>query len=155
MTETVAADDGTTVARRWEELKVIQDTLMKVWQAYMIWSVWFLTALYATLTFVVGFDKDNSKFNKTYTNVAAVVCVMLGLIAIYATVELLRYTQEAVARGEELCNSPGFHKGISPRTLMAAPLLPTICYGFILGYVVYLAQWGYFFCRPVKTMLLD
>jgi len=38
MKGTQSADEA-KAARRWDELKMIQDTLTKVWQAYMIWSI--------------------------------------------------------------------------------------------------------------------
>ena len=146
-------DDDKAVARRWDELKLIQDTLTKVWQAYMIWSIWFLTALYGTIAYVAGFDKDNARLTKSYALAAASICIILDIVAFFATVALLRYTREATDRAEQLSRSTGFHSGISPRTLMAAPLLKTTCFGFLVSYVVYLGLWAYLLCYPGASHL--
>jgi len=148
-----AGEDETTAARRWDELKTIQDTLMKVWQSYMLWSIWFLTSLYGTITYVAGFDKDNTKLNKTFAVAAGVTSVILDLVAIGATIVLFRYTREATDRAEHLSRSPGFHMGISPYTMMAAPLLKSICWGFLISYVVYLGLWAYLVVHPGATHL--
>ncbi len=147
MRGTQSADEA-KAARRWDELKTIQDTLMKVWQSYMLWSIWFLTALYGTITYVAGFDKDNAKLTKSFALAAGVTSVILDVVAIGATIILLRYTREATDRAEHLSRSTGFHSGISPRTMMAAPLLRSICWGFLISYVVYLGLWAYLVCYP-------
>ena len=140
--------DENTADRCWDELKTIQDTLMKVWQSFMLWSIWFLTALYGTITYVAGFDKDNTKLTKSFALAAASTSVVLDVVAIGATVALLRYTREATDRAEHLSRSSGFHPGVSPRTMMAAPLLKWICWGFLIGYFVYLALWAYLVLYP-------
>ena len=152
MKGTQSADEA-KAARRWDELKMIQDTLTKVWQAYMIWSIWFLTALYGTIAYVAGFDKDNARLTKSYALAAASICVILDMVAFGATVVLLRYTCEATDRADHLGRSAGFHSGISPRTMMAAPLLKSTCWGFLISYVVYLGLWAYLVCYPGASHL--
>ena len=113
-----------------------------------IWSIWFLTALYGTIAYVAGFDKDNTRLTKSYALAAASICVILDIVAFGATVALLRYTCEATDRAEHLGRSAGFHSGISPRTMMAAPLLKSTCWGFLISYVIYLGLWTYLICYP-------
>jgi hypothetical protein len=113
--------------RAWEELKLLQNSFIKIWQSYMVWFSWHffvhLTAIGAVLT-VPALQE--------HALLASAFMGFFGLLGAGAAVQMASYDYAARRRFAELETRP------ASTALLASP---------ILGY----ARWA---CLITKAMLV-
>jgi hypothetical protein len=130
--------------RRWEELKFLQDTLFKVWTAYMVFYIWFATAIFGALSYVwrPG-EQVKLGLSSNQRTVGGIVLVLCIGAAIVVTVTLGRYSTRVLDRVRALIAQGGLHAGLDQRTLLPASVIaiavPACCLTLCLG----LGLWAY------------
>jgi hypothetical protein len=112
----VAVDD-----RRWDELKFIQETLSKAWAAYLLYFVWFHTAVYGAAAYSMGAGPKEPSRGLVW--LAATVCVLSEGLTIAVTFALGKYSRNAVRRVKAIVDEGNFHSGLDPRILLPGQLL--------------------------------
>jgi hypothetical protein len=133
--ETKAIED-----RRWDEMKFVQDTLFRVWTAYLFWFIWFNSSIFGAFSFLTKPSDQPTKYHLLAT---AVICIGFELAAIAVTIAVHRYSLEALRRVDSVIAEGGFHPGVSSHILLPARIIsvaPPACIAvFLLG----IAAWVY------------
>jgi hypothetical protein len=105
--------------RRWDELKFIQETVYKVWSAYLIYFLWFHTAIYAVVSYSMGTGAKVPSRSQVWA--AATICIISEGLSIAVTIALGKYSKNALRRVSTIVDEGNFHSGLDPRIFVACP----------------------------------
>ena len=120
--------------RRWDELKFIQDSVHKVWSAYLVYFLWFHTAIYAALSYAMGTGPKTP--TKEVMLVSVVIIAVSELLSITVTIALAVYSTRALRRVETIVREGNFHPGVDPRELLPGKFLQVVAATCIVSFVV-------------------
>jgi hypothetical protein len=119
---------------RWDELKFIQDTVHKVWSAYLIYFIWFHTGVYAALSFAMGTGPKTPTRNVVL--VAVVVITASELLSMAVTIALAVYSKSALKRVEVIVREGNFHPGVNSQVLLPGHAIQVVAVTCILSFIV-------------------
>jgi magnesium-transporting ATPase (P-type) len=120
--------------RRWDELKFIQETVYKVWSAYLVYFLWFHTAIYAALSFAMGTGPKTPTRHAVL--VSAFIIIVSELLSIIVSIALAVYSKRALRRTDAIVRDGNFHPGVDPRVLLPWQFLQVAAATCILSFIV-------------------
>jgi hypothetical protein len=121
----------------WDEITLLQDTWIRIWQSYMRWFSWhFLTHL-GSLAAVMS----NEALRKLAAT-AALFMGFFGLLGAGAAVALWMYDHSVRVRLEELRNDPKANDA-----LFGGAILKMARWACLATKLLIIAAWGYVYCK--------
>jgi hypothetical protein len=120
--------------RRWDELKFIQETLHKVWSAYLLYFIWFHTAVYGALSYLLGTGAKQP--SKELTIVVATVCTISEILTIAVTVALGMYSRKVLRRADAIVKDGNFHSGLDAKIILPKQVLDATVPACILSFAL-------------------
>ena len=123
---------------RWDELKFVQETLYKVWSAFLVYFIFLHTAVYGAIAVLLKADPGPPP--KDLVWVTTLVILSAEGLSIAVVIALANYSRKALQRARTIVKEANFHPGVDPGILLPGQFIEvasrTCLASFVIGALV-------------------
>ena len=121
--------------RRWDELKFIQETLYKVWSAFLVYFIFLHTAVYGGIAVLLkGGDPSPPPRDLVWATTAVIISAEALSIAV--VIALGNYSKKALRRARTIVEEAHFHPGVDAGTLLPDKVIEVVSRTCLASFVI-------------------